>query len=112
MNLITSIVLYKNTKNTKYKTKQNKTKNTKYKTQNIKQKQKTEQTTFFFGLYNSKWYFFKGDTIYMSSIPPFNLKFLANRIDISGGIHAGQGSIRTDFEVGNDLTVKKDLTTE
>ena len=48
----------------------------------------------------------------MSSIPPFNLKFLANRIDISGGIHAGQGSIRTDFEVGNDLTVKKDLTTE
>jgi len=46
----------------------------------------------------------------MPSIPPFNLKFLANRIDISGSIHAlGQGSVGNDFEVGNELTVKNKI---
>ena len=55
-------------------------------------------------------YYFKSSTIYMPSIPPFNLKFLANRIDISGSIHAlGQGSVGNDFEVGNELTVKNKI---
>lgn len=46
----------------------------------------------------------------MSGVPPFNIKLLANRIDVSGSIHAkGDVAVDCSLSVGGD-TVLNNVT--